>query len=212
MTSTRPLVGASRPRRILMSVLLPAPLAPTRPTIPGATSRVSSSRATTPGNRLVSASTRISGAGIRGGGLRHRPGWGPWPRSLRGARSPGRARPRLDARGARGAGRVAGSMSVLMPRSMSHTGPVTGARVDTLHLETDRAPARANRPSARVCPRRPAVRAPCATGARSSAVEQGTFNPLVLGSNPSGLTTQRASGGWFRHPGRTARCGCPRRP
>ena len=51
-----------------MSVLLPAPLAPTRPTIPGATSSVSASSATTPGNRLVSASTRISGAGVPGAG------------------------------------------------------------------------------------------------------------------------------------------------
>ena len=49
-----------------MSVLLPAPLAPTRPTIPGAMSRVSSSSATTPGNFLVSASTRIRGAGVPG--------------------------------------------------------------------------------------------------------------------------------------------------
>ena len=37
-----------------MSVDLPAPLAPTSPTTPGSTSTVSSSRASTPGNRMPS--------------------------------------------------------------------------------------------------------------------------------------------------------------
>ena len=44
----RPEVGSSRPSRILSSVLLPAPLAPTSPMIPGSRSRVSPSRAMTP--------------------------------------------------------------------------------------------------------------------------------------------------------------------
>ena len=42
-----PLVGSSSPRRILISVLLPAPFAPTRPTIPGSSSSVSPSSAVT---------------------------------------------------------------------------------------------------------------------------------------------------------------------
>ena len=41
MTSALPEVGSSSPRRILSSVLLPAPLAPTSPMIPGSSSRLS---------------------------------------------------------------------------------------------------------------------------------------------------------------------------
>ena len=48
MTARDPDVGGSRPSRILMSVLLPAPFAPTSPMIPGSRSSVSPSRATTP--------------------------------------------------------------------------------------------------------------------------------------------------------------------
>ena len=61
---------------------------------------------------------------------------------------------------------------------------------------------------------------PLAPRARSSTVEQGTFNPLVPGSNPGGLTRERgsrASRGWgcedpnrfheviSNQPGRSAR-------
>ncbi len=42
----RAVVGSSRPSRILMSVLLPAPFAPTSPITPGSSSRSRSSRAT----------------------------------------------------------------------------------------------------------------------------------------------------------------------
>ena len=47
ITEAEPLVGSSRPSRILRSVLLPAPLAPTRPMIPGSTSSVRESSAVT---------------------------------------------------------------------------------------------------------------------------------------------------------------------
>ena len=46
-TVAEPLVGSSSPSRILISVLLPAPFAPTRPTIPGSISTVSPSSAVT---------------------------------------------------------------------------------------------------------------------------------------------------------------------
>src|SRR4051794_17723260 len=47
-TVAEPLVGAISPSRILIKVLLPAPLDPTRPTTPGSISRVSPSSAVTP--------------------------------------------------------------------------------------------------------------------------------------------------------------------
>src|SRR5215212_959384 len=47
-TVAEPLVGAISPSRILISVLLPAPFDPTRPTTPGSISRVSPSSAVTP--------------------------------------------------------------------------------------------------------------------------------------------------------------------
>src|SRR5262249_7395834 len=51
-----PLVGTSRPRRILISVDFPAPLAPISPVTPGATGTVRPSSAVTPpGYTLVSA-------------------------------------------------------------------------------------------------------------------------------------------------------------
>src|SRR6186997_2469738 len=54
ITVACPEVGGRRPSRILISVLLPAPLAPTRPMIPGSSSRVRPSSAVTPrGYRLV---------------------------------------------------------------------------------------------------------------------------------------------------------------
>ena len=46
-TEARPLVGGTTPRRILINVLLPAPLAPTRPMMPDSTLRSSISRALT---------------------------------------------------------------------------------------------------------------------------------------------------------------------
>src|SRR2546423_11250825 len=59
-TRTPPVVGAISPSRILMSVDLPAPFAPTSPTIPGSTSTVSASRAVTRGYLLVNADISIS--------------------------------------------------------------------------------------------------------------------------------------------------------
>ena len=76
-----------------MSVLLPAPLAPTRPTIPGATSSVSPSSATTPGNRLVSASTRISGGRVPGVGSAMDPHGSGASRRYHQRRSPNRPSP-----------------------------------------------------------------------------------------------------------------------
>ena len=55
--------AGSSPSRILSSVLLPAPFAPTSPMIPGSSSRLSASRAVTPGNRLVSRSRAMSAMG-----------------------------------------------------------------------------------------------------------------------------------------------------
>jgi len=46
-TVALPDVAAERPSRILMSVDLPAPFAPTRPTTPGGTSTLSCERAVT---------------------------------------------------------------------------------------------------------------------------------------------------------------------
>ena len=46
-TTARPLVGGSRPSRILMSVDLPAPFAPTSPVMPGANATVRPSSAVT---------------------------------------------------------------------------------------------------------------------------------------------------------------------
>ena len=49
-TRIEPALGATTPPRIFISVDLPAPFSPTRPmTSPGATERLTSSRATTPG-------------------------------------------------------------------------------------------------------------------------------------------------------------------
>jgi hypothetical protein len=48
MTRALPDVGSISPSRSLRRVLLPAPLAPTSPTMPGSISRVSASRAVTP--------------------------------------------------------------------------------------------------------------------------------------------------------------------
>ena len=60
MTAARPDVGGRRPSRILISVLLPAPLAPTSPMIPGSSSTVSPSSATMPpGNRRVRSDRAI---------------------------------------------------------------------------------------------------------------------------------------------------------
>jgi hypothetical protein len=54
-TLASPDVGSRSPRRILRSVLLPAPFEPTRPTIPGSISTDRPSSAVTPpGYRLVS--------------------------------------------------------------------------------------------------------------------------------------------------------------
>ena len=62
-----PSVGGSSPRRILRSVLLPAPFAPTSPMIPGSRSSVSPSSATTPpGYRLVSPWSAMSGMPPKG--------------------------------------------------------------------------------------------------------------------------------------------------
>src|SRR5262245_21693737 len=61
---TRPLVAGSSPSKMRMNVLLPAPLAPTNPMTPGSISTVSASRASTPGNRLVSSWARIKGKGF----------------------------------------------------------------------------------------------------------------------------------------------------
>ena len=75
MTSTRPLVGASRPRRILISVLLPAPLAPTRPDDPGRDverQRVERDDAGEPLGQRIDADQRRGGPG---GGLIHRRPW-----------------------------------------------------------------------------------------------------------------------------------------
>ena len=61
-------------------------------------------------------------------------------------------------------------------RRIRHTGrSPRGGRTDLRHMRLPRGTTARHR-----------VELP---GARSSAVEQGTFNPLVLGSNPSGLTT-----------------------
>src|SRR6201995_345946 len=64
----RPLVGGTRPSRILIRVDLPAPLAPTRPVTPGATetSRPSSA-VTSPGYTLVSAVVSMTGPASIGG-------------------------------------------------------------------------------------------------------------------------------------------------
>src|SRR5262245_35291305 len=56
-----PLVGTSSPRRILISVDFPAPLAPISPVTPGATGTVRPSSAVTPpGYTLVSAVASIT--------------------------------------------------------------------------------------------------------------------------------------------------------
>src|SRR5687768_168294 len=59
-TSARPSVAGDRPSRILISVDLPAPLAPTSPVTPGPTSTESRSRAVTRGNRLLRLSVAIT--------------------------------------------------------------------------------------------------------------------------------------------------------
>src|SRR6516225_9114588 len=60
MTDARPEVGGNSPSRILINVLLPAPLAPTSPMIPGSSSSVSPSSATTPPeNRRVRSDRAI---------------------------------------------------------------------------------------------------------------------------------------------------------
>src|SRR5215218_8850839 len=64
-TRAWPLLGASRPSRILISVLLPAPLAPTSPTMPGSTSTVRSASAVTPlAYRFVSSCVSMSATGL----------------------------------------------------------------------------------------------------------------------------------------------------
>src|SRR4249920_718374 len=57
-TSIRPSVGLEMPNRSRNMVVLPAPLAPTRPTNPRGRSMVRSSSAVTPGYRLVRPSMR----------------------------------------------------------------------------------------------------------------------------------------------------------
>src|SRR5690348_5939300 len=59
-TSARPSVAGDRPSRILISVDLPAPLAPTSPVTPGPTSTESRSSAVTRGNRLLRLSVAIT--------------------------------------------------------------------------------------------------------------------------------------------------------
>src|SRR3954447_9908836 len=58
-TLARPEVAGNNPRRILIRVDLPAPFAPTRPTIPGWSSKLSWSRAVTALYRLVRFSIEI---------------------------------------------------------------------------------------------------------------------------------------------------------
>ena len=62
-TAARPAVAGSRPSRILISVDLPAPLAPTSPTTPGSMSTVSSETAVTVPYLLVRSSVLISVTG-----------------------------------------------------------------------------------------------------------------------------------------------------
>ena len=58
----RPVVGRQEPSRILRSVLLPAPFAPTSPMMPGSRSSVSPSSAVTPpGYRFVREWVAMSG-------------------------------------------------------------------------------------------------------------------------------------------------------
>src|SRR5512147_3057223 len=59
-TSARPSVAGDRPRRILIRVDLPAPLAPTSPVTPVPTSTDSRSSAVTRGNRLLRLSVAIT--------------------------------------------------------------------------------------------------------------------------------------------------------
>src|SRR6185437_3958836 len=64
-----PWVGSRRPRRILMRVDLPAPLAPIRPVTPVASATVRPARAgTPPGYTLVSAVASITALGRSAGG------------------------------------------------------------------------------------------------------------------------------------------------
>src|SRR5689334_5172108 len=59
-TSARPSEAGDRPSRILISVDLPAPLAPTSPVTPGPTSTEGRSSAVTRGNRLLRLSVAIT--------------------------------------------------------------------------------------------------------------------------------------------------------
>src|SRR5579875_3611758 len=101
-TVARPLVGGTRPSRILISVDLPAPLAPTSPVTPGATATVRPSSAVTfPGYTLVSAAVSTTAWPVDGGGMALTlPGSGrPRHRPQEGNPAPGGVRLQDDAAG-----------------------------------------------------------------------------------------------------------------